>query len=138
MSSSAFATEREYYAGASTEITSERAVLQGTVFPLAQIEAVALRRVPGDRRPALLMAVVALILAWCVRDLGFIAMGVVGSLFVLMSIVLVLAARPHYVLVLELDTGRRDVLTSSDRAWMTQIAEALERALAERSTAPNP
>jgi hypothetical protein len=128
MATVAASPEQEYYRDAQVLITDQRVVIGSTTFPLATISAVQLRRLPRDWRPFLLMLVMVSGLAWSVFENGLVIVGIIVSLFLGLTLILLRETKPKYTVELSQASKPVTILTSYDWDYTSRVAAALTHA----------
>jgi hypothetical protein len=127
------AQETTYYQAGDVHITSSRAVMGGTTYPLANISSVGVGEKPVNRS----MGVIAIVLA-----LAAIACGLSGSenagIGWVVAVILIMAGvysfvqKPDYFVKVGSAGGEQRALVSKDRAYIEKIVAALNEAIIKR------
>ena len=138
--------ERVYFDSPRARITSTSARFGATTYPLGGITSVRQKAIPAQTGMgvlAVLVGVIALLCSgvWTWSDLqqggqmlGVAFVGAIGGVVMLMLGGMVFASqRPSYQIVIGTAGGERSGLTSDDPDLVSQVASALEEALADRS-----
>ena len=112
MASVAAPAEQEYYRHAQVLVTSQRAVIGYTTFPLETVTAVKHRQTLRDWRPVLLMAAVGSVLVWCLLEQDPFVIAVVAALFLGLTLILASETRPRHMVVLTQSAAKLEVLMS--------------------------
>jgi hypothetical protein len=119
-------------------ITNRRTLIGTQTYLMSDIKSVTVTRRGKDIRPIWLILAGSLFLLWSVIDQTgyyreFFNWGIV---LLVVGLVLVVMAKPSYVIQVRSTSGVRDILGSTDPSYIQRIVQAMNEGLTGRAGAP--
>lgn len=125
--------ERELLSAAAAQITTKRAVIEGTTYAIANITSVSVVEV-ASQRPALIVLALAGVGG---AIFGFLSESPTFSkfagFFALLGVVLAVIAKPKYGVSIGTAGAEKHALVTKDRAFATKVSAALNEAITRRT-----
>lgn len=132
------AAETTYYDEGGVKITSARAVLGGTTYPLSNISSVGI----AQQSPNILVPLFVFGLGVLSGILGLLGLvtnvwvGISGfvfaAIFMALAVLIFVVMRPRYFVRIASTGGERDALSSPDRPQVEKIVASLNEAIVRR------
>lgn len=119
-------------------ITNRRTLIGTQTYSMSDIKSVTVTRRGKDIRPIWLILAGSLFLLWSLIDQTgyyseFFNWGIV---LLVVGLVLVVMAKPSYVIQVRSASGVRDILGSTDPSYIQRIVQAMNEGLTGRAAAP--
>lgn len=116
--------EHILFHNAGVKISNQQLIVPGHVYALNDIESVEFIKVEPKRTVAFVLLLVGMFLL--LREGNLFAL---GGFSVLMSIVIWISGNTQYSLVINTAAGRKEVLSTMDRAYIEKVMQVLDTAM---------
>lgn len=126
-------SEVVYYSEGNVQISNARVVLGRTTYAMANITSVAIAEQPANKTPGIVLLVVGALIALCSLSSRSAIMGMVFGLALLgVGVVLLVNAKPQYVVRLGSSSGETNGLVSPNRDYILTVVKAINEAIVKR------
>lgn len=120
--------ERNFMNEGGVLVTNARAVINGTMYSMANITSVSVGMIPASRGGGVITAIIGAVIA-AAGDGGAQAFGVV---LLLVGLVMAITAKPTFRVCLGSASGEATALSSKDESFVSKVVGALNEAIISR------
>jgi hypothetical protein len=116
------------------KVTNLRTVIRTINYPISQIKSVNATSRARNMKPLLLTIPGILFIAWSIieQTAQFMEFFNFGIVLIVVSIALVLVAKPTYAVQIGSSSGNSSILRSTDQSFIQRIVDAMNKAMARR------
>lgn len=112
------------FADANVHVSSSRVILNNTTYAMSNITSVRALKKSPDRKVAILLIVVGVVLWFPSHILGLILLA--------LGVLLLLVLKTNYTVLIGTSSGERNALSSKDGGYITKIVDAINQAIIAR------
>lgn len=120
--------ERNFMDEGGVLVTNARAVINGTMYSMANISSVSVGVIPASRGGGFVVALVGLIIAAATDGGG----QLFGAILLIGGLAVALTAKPTFMVRLGSASGEATALSSKDESFVTKVVGALNSAIISR------